>query len=399
MVPEGWKLTSLGEVCDGNLKTGPFGSQLHAHEYVEDGVPVIMPKDLIDCRVNLSTAAKITKERADDLKQHVLKVGDLLFSRRGDVARFALIDDTSSGSLCGTGCLRARPSDTHSFKFLSYFLQKDAVKRWLEQNAVGQTMPNMNTAILFELPLVSASSKAEEEKIARILSTWDQAIEVTEKLLSNSQQQKKALMQQLLTGKKRLPGFSGEWGIETLKHLVTISKGEQLNRNTLSDAGLYPVINGGISPSGYTEEFNRHENTVTISEGGNSCGFVSIQKSKFWCGGHCYSLEKTKLHFTFLYQLLKLNELRIMRLRVGSGLPNIQKKDIEGLKVTLPVDKKEQQKIASVLSAADKEIETLEQKLDCLRQEKKALMQQLLTGKRRVKVDEDELPQKEAVRA
>lgn len=157
MVPNGWKLTSLREVCSGNLQTGPFGSQLHAHEYVPTGIPVLMPKDLIDCRADLVSAAKITQEKADSLGKHVLKNGDLLFSRRGDVSRFALIDSDSEGSLCGTGCFKARPNSQHSSKFLAYFIQKESVKKWLEQNAVGQTMPNMNTEILGELPLISAS--------------------------------------------------------------------------------------------------------------------------------------------------------------------------------------------------------------------------------------------------
>ncbi len=191
MVPKGWKLTSLREVCSGNLQTGPFGSQLHAHEYVPTGIPVLMPKDLIDCRADLVSSAKITQEKADSLGKHVLKAGDLLFSRRGDVSRFALIDSDSEGALCGTGCLKARPNCQHSSKFLAYFIQKESVKKWLEQNAVGQTMPNMNTEILGELPLIAASSKEEEEKIAKILSTWDKAISTTEQLLTNSQQQKK----------------------------------------------------------------------------------------------------------------------------------------------------------------------------------------------------------------
>jgi type I restriction enzyme S subunit len=211
MIPDGWKVTSLGDICSGQLQTGPFGSQLHAHEYVDEGTPVLMPKDLIGLKANIHSAAKISSEKAKLLSKHQLKVGDILFSRRGDVARFALIDNKSAGALCGTGCLKATPSDKHSPIFLSYFLQKNAVKRWLEQNAVGQTMPNMNTAILSELPLMAASSKNEEEKIAQILSTWDKAIETVEKLIENSQQKKKALMQQLLTGKKRFPGFDREW--------------------------------------------------------------------------------------------------------------------------------------------------------------------------------------------
>ncbi|WP_294105833.1 restriction endonuclease subunit S, partial [Thiolapillus sp.] len=211
MVPEGWKITSLGEVCDGNLQTGPFGSQLHANEYTASGIPVLMPKDFVDGKVNISDAAKISHKRASDLSKHRLQAGDLLFSRRGDVTRFALITEELAGALCGTGCLRARPSSKHTPAFLAYFLQKNAVRKWLEQNAVGQTMPNMNTAILSELPLMVSTSTSEEEKIARILSTWDKAIETVKKLIENSKAQKKALMQQLLTGKRRLPGFDEEW--------------------------------------------------------------------------------------------------------------------------------------------------------------------------------------------
>ena len=392
MIPNDWKIMSLGEICSNHLQTGPFGSQLHSHEYVENGIPVLMPKDLNDYRADLSSAAKITPEKANDLKKHILKKGDLLFSRRGDVARFALIDEKSEGSICGTGCLKARPNENHSSKFLAHFLQKDSVKQWLEQNAVGQTMPNMNTEILRELPLISASSRKEEEKIALILSTWDKVIETVEKLVANSQQQKKALMQQLLTGQKRLLDdngvkFGDEWEEKSIKSILTISKGQQLNRDTLNTTSVYPVINGGIVPSGYTDDFNTNANTITISEGGNSCGYVSFQKTDFWCGGHCYALKKLKLNLEFTYHLLKFNEIQIMRLRVGSGLPNIQKKDLENLQVSFPTNSHEQEKIAQVLMLADREIDLYQQQLDKLKLEKKALMQQLLTGQKRVKLD------------
>ena len=389
MIPNDWKIMSLGEICSNHLQTGPFGSQLHSHEYVENGIPVLMPKDLNDYRADLSSAAKITPEKANDLKKHILKKGDLLFSRRGDVARFALIDEKSEGSICGTGCLKARPNENHSSKFLAHFLQKDSVKQWLEQNAVGQTMPNMNTEILRELPLISASSRKEEEKIALILSTWDKVIETVEKLVANSQQQKKALMQQLLTAQKRLLDdngvkFGDEWEEKSIKSILTISKGQQLNRDTLNTTSVYPVINGGIVPSGYTDDFNTNANTITISEGGNSCGYVSFQKTDFWCGGHCYALKKLKLNLEFTYHLLKFNEIQIMRLRVGSGLPNIQKKDLENLQVSFPTNSHEQEKIAQVLMLADQEIDIYQQQLDKLKLEKKALMQQLLTGQKRV---------------
>ena len=232
---------------------------------------------------------------------------------------------------------------------------------------------------------------AEQKRIAEILLTWDKAIETVEKLVANSQRQKKALMQQLLTGQKRLLDdngvkFGDEWEEKSIKSILTISKGQQLNRDTLNTTSVYPVINGGIVPSGYTDDFNTNANTITISEGGNSCGYVSFQKTDFWCGGHCYALKKLKLNLEFTYHLLKFNEIQIMRLRVGSGLPNIQKKDLENLEVSFPTNSHEQEKIAQVLTLADQEIELYQQQLDKLKLEKKALMQQLLTGQKRVKI-------------
>lgn len=389
MVPSGWKLTTLGDVCEGNLQTGPFGSQLHAHEYVDTGIPVLMPKDLINYKADLSSAAKIPESKAEALKKHILKSGDLLFSRRGDVSRFAIIDKESEGSICGTGCLKARPSDKHSSTFLSYFLQKNSVKKWLEQNAVGQTMPNLNTEILRELPLIAASTKQEEDKIAQILSTWDQAITTTEQLLANSQQQKKALMQQLLTGKKRLHDhngqvFTGEWEESKLGDIAKITTGSSNRQDShltgkytffdrsedirTSDTYLFdaeaiivPGEGQDFIPKYFIGKFDLHQRTYAIMDFPQYCG-------KFLF----YTIHYYRHHFH--------------RQAVGSTVKSLRLPMFQKMVLNLP-SFEEQQKIAAVLTAADQEIETLKQKLDHLKQEKKALMQQLLTGKRRVKVE------------
>jgi type I restriction enzyme S subunit len=203
-IPEGWLITTLGGICNGALQTGPFGSQLHAAEYQNEGVPVLMPKDLLKCRANLSTAARIAPERAEDLAKHKLVAGDLLFSRRGDVARFALIDEQSAGALCGTGCLKAKPSEGHSSAYIAHLLQLDVVRAWLEQNAVGQTMPNMNTAILASLPLVAPANKQEQEEIAGILDSVDAKADLLFSKLLHYQTLKRGLMQKLLTGEWRV---------------------------------------------------------------------------------------------------------------------------------------------------------------------------------------------------
>lgn len=203
-IPTTWNVKTLGEVCHGALQTGPFGSQLHAHEYQDEGVPVLMPKDLVSCRANLETAAKVSQTRADELAKHRLNRGDLLFSRRGDVARFALIDEKSEGALCGTGCLKAIPGKAHSPAYLAHLLQLEVVRTWLEQNAVGQTMPNMNTAILASLPLVVPDDRAEQERIADILDSVDAKASLLNEKRASYQTLKRGLMQKLLTGEWRV---------------------------------------------------------------------------------------------------------------------------------------------------------------------------------------------------
>jgi len=180
----------------------------------------------------------------------------------------------------------------------------------------------------------------------------------------------------------RFPGFNDEWEEKKLGNICKIKKGQQLSKISLNNFDKYPVINGGIRPSGYIDKYNKNENSIVISEGGASCGYVNFIKTKFWSGGHCYTLEELKniIIVEFLYQYLKFNEKRLSNLRVGSGLPNIQQKAISSFEIMSP-SLAEQQKIAAFLSAIDKKIEIVDKKIEYLESYKKGLMQKLLTGK------------------
>jgi type I restriction enzyme S subunit len=403
MMPNGWKLTTLGEVCSNNLQTGPFGSQLHAHEYTKTGIPVLMPKDIINQRANLNSAAKISSLRAIELAKHKLKIGDILFSRRGDVARFALIDRSSEGALCGTGCLKASINDEHSSLFLSYFLQKNAVKKWLEQNAVGQTMLNMNTAILRELPLMVASSKEEESKIAKILSTWDKAIIATERLINNSKQQKKAMAQQLFTGKNRFCGYGGEWNIVGLGKLLI--EGKERNKfNGVSRVLSVTNHSGFVLPE---EQFSKRvaskdvSNYKVIHQGQfgynpsrlNVGSFARLESYSVGILSPMYvifSIDELKVNSDYFLHWMSSNEAkqRILGSTQGSVRDSVKFDALSRFPFSLP-PLEEQQKIAFVLTNLDKKIKLIQQQLADLKQEKKALMQQLLTGKRRVKIGKE----------
>ena len=176
-----WVETTLGEVCaaqNGAIQTGPFGSQLHASDYVETGIPVVMPSNIgPDGGISEDGIARIKQEDADRLSQHKLQIGDVVFSRRGDVTRNALIEPHQVGWLCGTGCLKVRLGDERKAdaKFISYCLRLPETKEWLIRHAVGATMPNLNTAILSAVP-IQIPPISEQKKITNLLRALDDRI-------------------------------------------------------------------------------------------------------------------------------------------------------------------------------------------------------------------------------
>ena len=146
--------------------------------------------------------------------------------------------------------------------------------------------------------------------------------------------------------------FCFSWEQRKLGEIAVIAKGEQINKVKLADSGRYYVLNGGMTPSGYTDSYNTRAGTISISEGGNSCGYVAFNTSDFWSGGHNYTLIQPKISSKYLYQCLKRQESGIMALRVGSGLPNIQKGRLSDITITFP-HSDEQEFIADCLCGID----------------------------------------------
>ena len=146
--------------------------------------------------------------------------------------------------------------------------------------------------------------------------------------------------------------LANSWEQRKLGEVANIQKGQQLGKAEMSNNGAFYVLNGGMEPSGYTNQYNTFANTISISEGGNSCGYVSLNLEQFWSGGHNYTLQNPKIDTFFLYQWLKRHEKGIMALRVGSGLPNIQKSALQDVIVAYP-KKSEQRAIAEILNKID----------------------------------------------
>lgn len=170
-------LASIIAEHGGAIQTGPFGSQLHQSDYASEGIPFVMPKDIVDGRVNEATVARVPEEKARQLSRHFLKAGDIVFPRRGDIGKCALIRVEQEGFLCGSGCLKIQvPPEVYVPRFLYYYLGLRHTVEWLERNAVGTTMLNLSEKIVGGLPLPIIALRLQL-RIAGILSAYDDLIE------------------------------------------------------------------------------------------------------------------------------------------------------------------------------------------------------------------------------
>ena len=151
-----------------------------------------------------------------------------------------------------------------------------------------------------------------------------------------------------------------------LKDITKFSKGTQINGKNLIDDGAYSYLNGGINPSGKWNEFNVSENTVTISEGGNSSGYVNYMNDAFWCGAHCYYLYDGPKNSKYLYYALKSQQERLFRIRSGACMPNIKKSDLGNFIIEYEKDEVRQEEVVKVLEKCELLIEDYNKKLTLL---------------------------------
>jgi type I restriction enzyme S subunit len=382
-IPDGWIVKNLGEIAA--ISRG--GSPRPIEEYItkeSDGLNWLRIGDIdLGDKYIFTTSQKIKKEGLS--RTTFVKRGDFILSNSMSFGR-PYIMKIDACIHDGWLALKEIKTNLISKDFLYYLLSSKKIQNDFVSISAGSGVQNLKketvSCISVKLPLIT-----EQKRIVAVLEVWDEMVEKLARKIEIKKNIKKGLMQELLSGKKRLAGFNKKWELFKLKELCVIKKGQQLNRDDMVADGIYPALNGGIEASGYTNEWNTEGKTITISEGGNSCGFINFNQEKFWCGGHCYAVSPNKnADKLFLYQVLKSKQNRIMSLRVGSGLPNIQKTSLDDLKILFPEDIKEQKAIADILVTADREIEKLEEKLRIIKEQKKFLLNNLITGQIRVPV-------------
>jgi type I restriction enzyme S subunit len=307
--------------------------------------------------------------------------GDVLMTRIGDVGTPNVVESDEKIAYYVSLAL-LKPFDVDSY-FLNDVIQSKTFQKRLKERTLLTAIPmKINKDEIGKVGIIHPIRKNEQRKIGSFFSNIDSLISLEQKKCDKLTQVKKSMLEKMFPKEGatvpeiRFAGFTGDWGKDSLDKLAIISKGCQINKSKLNKTGKYYVLNGGMSPSGFTDSFNTTGGTISISEGGNSCGFVMYNKHDFWSGGHNYTLSQLKLNGIYFYHFLKMREPFIMSLRVGSGLPNIQKSRLSEIIIFYPTES-EQQKIGSYFSHLDSLISLQQRKLEKLKNIKKSLLEKM----------------------
>lgn len=357
IIPEEWEVKRLGEVCvtfkSGTTITsqsirrmglypvyGGNGLRGYADSYTHDGTYILIGRQGALCGNINFVSGKIY------ISEHAIAV---------------------------------QPDETTSIRYLRYKLDFWNLNRFSESSA----QPGLSVEKLVRYRL-AIPPLAEQKKIAEILYTWDDAIEKQSKLIDKLELRKRGLMQRLLTGNTRLPGFTEPWKKIKLGDVCCIVTG-RLDANAMVSNGEYPFFT--CAKEVYKiNNYSFDTEALLVSGNGEYVGYVHYYKGKFNAYQRTYVLDGFNCNIFYMYYALKQYlPKRIMRTKSNSNTPYIVKDTLFDMELLLPSDV-EQKLIAKLISSADKEIETQRKKLEALRQQKQGLMQQLLTGKTRVKV-------------
>lgn len=388
MVPKGWSAPKLGDFMDFkngiNTDKSQYGSGVKFVNVMDVFGNDILKQSVIKGRVQIPESR---------LRENLLQYGDILFNRTSEtfeeIAMSAVYLDDAPATFGGFVIRGRDKNQVLDPNFSVYVFQSNRFRQDVVRLGQGAVRANIGQKDLSKVELL-VPPRSEQKKIAQILSTWDKAITTTEQLLANSQQQKKALMQQLLTGKKRLLDengvrFSGEWASEKLSSLCSIRTGRK-DVNEGNPEGEYPFFTCASEPT--RSDTYSYDCEALLVAGNGVIGKTHYFKGKFEAYQRTYILSDFEIvDVSFLHQYILYWLMRdIEREKQHGAMPYIKLGLLQNFLVLLPC-LSEQREIAHALNIADKAVLALQQKLEALKQEKKALMQQLLTGKRRVKVD------------
>lgn len=411
VIPKDWAVRTVGDVA--SVKTGPFGSALHERDYVRDGTPIITVEHLSEygiVHLNLPQVSEADRKR---LRSYSLQKNDIVFSRVGSVDRNSIVTAAEVGWLFSGRLLRVRVLDNSLDPlFMSYQFHSEPCKQRVREVAVGQTMASLNTRILKGIR-IAVPPPCEQRAIAEVLSDVDRLLGALETLIAKKRAIKQAVMQQLLTGKTRLPGFRGKWEVKRLgRHVRFLRHGTNSRAELIDDGPVRYLHYGDIHtsanvfldpqvtpmprlPTDRALDLDRLEDgdlvLVDASEDvegvGKSVEITNTGDLEVVSGLHTVSARFDKAvladGFKAYLQFCPTFQQQLKRLAAGTKVYATNRAHIASVELPLPgID--EQIAIATVLSDMDAEIVALEARRAKTHAIKHGMMHQLLTGRVRM---------------
>ena len=356
-----WEKTKFGDIA---IVVGGGTPDTNTSQYWNGKIQWFTPSEIGRNKYVYNSVRTISEEGLNKSSAKLLPIGTILLSSRATVGECSI---NKKECTTNQGFQSLIPKENISNEFVYYLIQtkrKDLIRK-----SCGSTFLEISANEIRKI-VVSIPTIKEQDKIAKLLSLLDERIATQNKIIEDLKKLKSAISENLFKAVK------GD--VVILYEICDIIKGKQINGEFLSEKGKYYVMNGGTEPSGYYSDYNVEANTISISEDGNSCGYVQFNSSPFWSGGHCYTIQKIadNVDNLYLYHYLKSHEDVIMKLRIGSGLPNIQKKDLAMFKIKLPTVE-QQKSISTFLSSLERKAEIEEMLLNAMKKEKQYLLRQM----------------------
>ena len=398
VIPEDWDSTTVRGIASpirNAIVGGPFGSNLVSKDYVDDGIPVVRGQNMGSKFVS-GRFVFVSQAKGASLEANLAQAGDLVFTQRGTVGQVSLVPDQPHDRyLISQSQMKLTVNrEVADPLFFYYVFNSEKQQEVIRQNKVQTGVPHINLGILRDLP-VPQPPPVEQEIIAEALSDADALIESLEHLLTKKRQIKKGAMQELLTGKKRLPGFSGKWEIKQLGEISAIAMGRTPSRNNAEFWGRGHVWLSIADLRGKVVKESK-ETITDLAAADMSCvpKGTLLMSFKLSIGKLCFagcdlftneaicSFTNVKAHTDYLYYALCRTDFSLYGKQAVKGY-TLNSESLKVVEVLLP-KLPEQTAIATILSDMDAEITALETKLSKARQIKQGMVQELLAGRIRL---------------
>ena len=377
---KGWKKVKIGSIAEILSGGTPATTK---KEYWNGGIKWCTPSDLTKQKRKYlyDTEKTITEKGLKESSATLLPKGAILLCSRATIGEMSIATAPIATNQ-GFKNLICKPDVYNEFLYYALF----PIRPQMVELAIGTTFLEISKTALQAIEINIPKTYREQTAIAEALSGIDSLNSSLQRLIEKKKAIKQGAMQELLTGKKRLPGFRGKWTYRRVGELCSIAKGQIITEKTAIH-GNVPVIAGGKTPAFYHNVANRKSDVITISASGANAGYIAYHDYPIFASD-CSTIESSDQYdVKFIYYALLYHQQELIEMQTGGAQPHIHPKEI-GVLMVPRINQEEQKAIANVLSDIDSEIEQLEKKLSKCQQIKQGMMQDLLTGRIRL-VDAD----------